>query len=130
MSDSENFHTGSNERTVAKYTMSVAVMMTGVAAHKIRKFEEFGLCKPFRKGSRQRLFSDCDIELIQEIAALERRGINLPGIKTILEMKHSGNFNSITQNSVQQTHLPSADSQTTIPASQIVQIETMRQKRW
>ena len=36
------------EKNLAKYTMAVTVMMTGVAAHKIRKFEEFGLCKPAR----------------------------------------------------------------------------------
>jgi|GEM_PF-2844407 len=129
MSSSENFQAGSNGRKIAKYTMSVAVMMTGVAAHRIRKFEEFGLCKPFRKGSRQRLFSDCDIELIQEIAALEKQGINLPGIKTILEMKQSGNFHSIQQSSIQQSHLPVTGSQPAIPTAEM-QIESMHQKPW
>jgi DNA-binding transcriptional MerR regulator len=67
--------------------MAVAVNLTGVAAHKIRRFEEYGLCKPARTGSRQRLFSDGDIKLIATIARLEQQGINLAGVKAILEMK-------------------------------------------
>lgn len=130
MSNSDNFHAGSDGKTIAKYTMSVAVMMTGVAAHRIRKFEEYGLCKPFRKGSRQRLFSDCDIELIQEIAALEKQGINLQGIKTILEMKQSGNFKSIPQSSFQQSHLPAAGPQPIMPQTEMMRIETMRKNPW
>jgi MerR family transcriptional regulator, heat shock protein HspR len=81
---------GSNGKDLAKYTMAVAVMMTGVAAHKIRRLEEYGLCKPARTGSKQRLYSDEDINLIRHIAYLEKDGVNLPGIKVILEMQKSG----------------------------------------
>ena len=84
------FHSNSpipDGKDLAKYTMSITVMMTGVAAHRIRRFEEFGLCKPARTGSKQRLFSDHDVELIQQIASLEKEGINLPGIKIILGMR-------------------------------------------
>jgi MerR family transcriptional regulator/heat shock protein HspR len=80
---------GSSNQDLAKYTMAVAVMMTGVAAHKIRRLEEFGLCKPARTGSKQRLYSDDDINLIRHIAYLEKDGVNLPGIKVILEMQKS-----------------------------------------
>jgi hypothetical protein len=77
------------EKKLAKYTMAVAVMMTGTAAYKIRKFEEFGLCKPARTRSRQRLYSDSDIELIRQISLLERDRVNLHGIKIILTMQTS-----------------------------------------
>jgi DNA-binding transcriptional MerR regulator len=80
-----------NNQEFGKYTMSVTVMITGVAAHRIRRFEEYGLCKPCRTSSQQRLFSDCDVKLIQEIAVLEQDGINLVGIKTILNMKKTFN---------------------------------------
>ncbi len=89
MAKSGDFQVSSDGSGFAKYTMSVTVMMTGVAAHRIRRFEEFGLCKPARTVSHQRLFSDQDVELIREISALENDGINLPGIKTILLMRHS-----------------------------------------
>jgi len=81
-----NFPIG-NSKDLAKYTMAVTVMMTGVAAHKIRKLEDYGLCNPFRTGSNQRLYSDCDIERIRKISALENRGVNLPGIKVILGLE-------------------------------------------
>jgi DNA-binding transcriptional MerR regulator len=74
-------------KDVGKYTMAVAVMMTGLAAYRIRKFDEFGLCKPVRTGSQQRLYSDNDIEQLHKIALLEKDGVNLPGIKVILGMQ-------------------------------------------
>ena len=76
------------DNVVAKYTMAVTVMMTGVPAHKIRKYEEAGLCKPARTVSKQRLYSDDDIILIHAIANLEEDGANLAGIKIILGMQN------------------------------------------
>jgi MerR family glutamine synthetase transcriptional repressor len=87
VTNSRNNHSNPDGKVLAKYTMSVTVMMTGVAAHKIRRFEEFGLCNPARTGSKQRLYSDYDVEVIREIAVLEEEGINLPGVKTILSLK-------------------------------------------
>ncbi len=89
MSIQSNHQTNPDRKGLAKYTMSVTVMLTGVAAHKIRRFEEFGLCSPARTGSHQRLYSDYDIELIKQIAVLEQDGINLAGVRTILSMKKS-----------------------------------------
>ena len=88
-----NNHANPTDKDLGKYTMSVAVMMTGVAAHKIRRFEQYGLCNPKRTGSKQRLYSDCDIEQIRKINLLEKDGVNLPGIKVILDMK--GSLNNI-----------------------------------
>jgi DNA-binding transcriptional MerR regulator len=72
---------------LAKYTMAITVMMTGTPAHKIRKYEEAGICKPQRTLSQQRLYSDQDIDLIRKINSLEQAGVNLAGIKIILEMQ-------------------------------------------
>ena len=95
MTNKHEYHSDSNGQVLAKYTMAIAVMMTGVAAHKIRKFEDFGLCKPARSVSKQRLYSDCDIERIRQISLLEKDGINLPGIKYILDMKNTALPNNI-----------------------------------
>ena len=70
-----------------KYVMSIAVSMTGVDAHRIRRYEAAGVLKPCRTGGGQRLFSDADIVLIREVAELEREGVNLKGIRVILEMR-------------------------------------------
>jgi MerR family transcriptional regulator/heat shock protein HspR len=78
----------SSQTPLAKYTMAVTVMMTGIPAHRIRKYEEAGICKPARTSSQQRLYSDDDIKLIQKISLLEGDGVNLAGIKIILEMQN------------------------------------------
>jgi len=70
-----------------KYVMSIAVAMTGVDAHRIRRYEAAGMFKPCRTGGGQRLFSDADIALIREAAGLEKEGVNLNGIRVILEMR-------------------------------------------
>jgi DNA-binding transcriptional MerR regulator len=72
---------------VGKYTMSVAVRLTGAEAHRIRKFEEAGLLRPTRTEGRQRLYSDSEIKIIKEIAKLEEEGINLQGIRAIVAMR-------------------------------------------
>ena len=72
---------------VGKYTMSVAVMLTGVEAHRIRRFEQAGLLKPVRSEAGQRRYSDSEIDSIKNIAALEDEGINLQGVKAILAMR-------------------------------------------
>ena len=79
--DNKNRLGGSN------YTMAVAVKLTGVESHRIRRYEEGGLLTPKRTVGNQRLFSADDIELIIEIAKLEDEGINIDGIKAILAMR-------------------------------------------
>lgn len=93
MIDRHDNYSESKGKTLAKYTMAVTVRLTGVAAHKIRRFEEFGLCIPARTNCKQRLYSDNDLEVIKEIAVLEKEGVNLPGVKTILAMRNPGDRN-------------------------------------
>ncbi len=76
-----------NQTEIGKYTMSVAVMLTGVEAYRIRRFEQAGLLEPGRTKARQRRYSDPEITLINNIAILEDEGINLRGVKAILAMR-------------------------------------------
>jgi MerR family glutamine synthetase transcriptional repressor len=69
------------------FTMAIAVKLTGVEAHRIRRFEEGGLLAPERTEGHQRLFSQNDIEIIKQAAKLEDEGINVEGIKAILAMR-------------------------------------------
>jgi hypothetical protein len=77
----------SDGKEVGKYTMAVTVNLTGLAAHKIRRLEEAGLCSPVRTDCKQRLYSDNDISLIKKIADLMQKGINTEGVKVILSME-------------------------------------------
>ena len=67
--------------------MAIAVKMSGVESHRIRRFEEGGLLIPTRTEGNQRLFSENDIEIIRQAAKLEDEGINVEGIKAILAMR-------------------------------------------
>ena len=75
------------ENEIAKYTMGVTVRLTRIEAYRIRRFEQAEILSPARTESRQRLYSDYEIELIKEIARLEDQGINLVGVKAILAMR-------------------------------------------
>lgn len=77
----------SNEKDVGKYTMGVTVMLTGVDARRLRRYEEFGLLKPIRSRGSQRWYSENQVELCKEIAKLETEGINLEGVRAILGMR-------------------------------------------
>jgi len=83
---------------IGKYTMGVTVRLTGVEAHRIRRFEENGLLHPARTEAGQRLYSDSEIELIKEIARLEDQGINLKGVKAILAMRRGEGCMTETRN--------------------------------
>lgn len=76
-----------NRRTDKNYTMAIAVKLTGVEPHRIRRFEESGLVVAERTEGNQRLFSQEDIEVIRQAAKLEDEGINVEGIKAILAMR-------------------------------------------
>jgi DNA-binding transcriptional MerR regulator len=67
--------------------MAIAVKLTGVEPHRIRRFEDGGLLVADRTEGNQRLFSQEDIETIRQAAKLEDEGINVEGIKAILAMR-------------------------------------------
>lgn len=75
------------ENEIGKYTMGVTVRLTRIQAYRIRRYEQAEIIRPARTESRQRLYSDSEIEIIKEIAKLEDQGINLMGVKVILAMK-------------------------------------------
>ena len=74
------------DRTLGKYPISVASMLTGVPEHKLRAFETAELIGPSRTGGGTRLYSDEELERIRQIAELTDKGINYAGIREILEM--------------------------------------------
>jgi MerR family glutamine synthetase transcriptional repressor len=81
---------GSNNtghQSINNSTMAIAVRMTGVESHRIRRFEDGGLLTPERTEGNQRLFSENDIKIIKQAAKLEDEGINVEGIKAILAMR-------------------------------------------
>jgi len=76
-----------SEGSVCNYTMATTVRLAGVAAHRLRRYEEGGLITPARTEGNQRLYSEADINLIKQITLLEDEGINIEGIRAILEIR-------------------------------------------
>lgn len=76
----------SAERAV--YIISVAAELAGVHPQTLRIYERKGLVQPQRTSGNTRRYSDHDIEMLRRIQDLTQdRGINLAGVKAIIEMQ-------------------------------------------
>lgn len=70
------------------YQIGVAAHLAGVNMRTLRLWEEAGLFKPVRTQGNTRLYSADDLALIKRIKYLaEEKGVNLPGIKLILQLE-------------------------------------------
>jgi MerR family glutamine synthetase transcriptional repressor len=83
-------------RETPVYTISVASKLTTLPIYTIRWLEAQHLCTPARTEGRQRLFSEEDIEFLQEVADLLGHGVNLAGIRAILQIKKTYRLEQIT----------------------------------
>ncbi len=76
----------SDDRAV--YIISVAAELAGVHPQTLRIYERRGLVRPRRTSGNTRRYSDRDIALLQQIQELtQRRGVNLAGVKMIIEIQ-------------------------------------------
>jgi MerR family transcriptional regulator/heat shock protein HspR len=69
------------------YVISVAADLAGVHPQTLRIYERKGLVRPKRTQGNSRRYSDADVELLRWIQALTQEGINLAGVKRIMEMR-------------------------------------------
>lgn len=68
--------------------ISVAARMAGMHPQTLRQYDRLGLVSPGRTAGRGRLYSIRDIVLLREVQRLsQEEGINLAGIKRILELE-------------------------------------------
>lgn len=81
-----NFFDLSDETPV--YVISVAAQLSGLHPQTLRQYDRLGLVSPGRTAGRGRLYSTRDIILLREVQRLsQEEGINLAGIKRILELE-------------------------------------------
>ena len=77
-----------NERfNRAVYVISVAAELAGVHPQTLRIYERKGLVEPSRTGGGSRRYSDADIALLSRIQELTNEGMNLAGVKRVLELE-------------------------------------------
>jgi DNA-binding transcriptional MerR regulator len=71
----------------AVYGISVAAELTNLAPQTLRVYEARGLIEPTRTSGGTRRYSDDDLGRIERIGELLAAGLNLAGIKLVLEME-------------------------------------------
>jgi MerR family transcriptional regulator/heat shock protein HspR len=76
---------GRDQRAV--YVISVAAELAGVHPQTLRIYERKGLLDPARTVGGSRRYSDVDIEQLQRIQELTSAGLNLEGVKRVLELE-------------------------------------------
>jgi DNA-binding transcriptional MerR regulator len=70
-----------------KYTIGVVSQLLRLPPQVLRRYEEAGLLEPARQSGKNRLYSDYDITILEEIAELSNQGINANGIRYILQIR-------------------------------------------
>jgi MerR family transcriptional regulator, heat shock protein HspR len=70
------------------YVISVAAQLSGLHPQTLRAYDRLGLVSPGRAAGRGRRYSLRDIVVLREVQRLsQEEGVNLSGIKQILELK-------------------------------------------
>ena len=74
-------------RDRAVYVISVAADLAGVHPQTLRIYERKGLVQPARTVGGSRRYSDDDVAMLRRIQELTADGLNLAGVKRVLEME-------------------------------------------
>ena len=76
-----------SETSRAVYVISVAAELAGVHPQTLRIYERKGLVDPARTEGGSRRYSDADINQLRRIQELTNEGLNLAGVKRVLELE-------------------------------------------
>ena len=71
----------------AVYVISVAAELTGMHPQTLRIYERKGLLDPSRTSGGSRRFSDHDLERLRHIQELTATGLNLEGVRRVLQLE-------------------------------------------
>ena len=74
------------QRDRAVFVISVAAELAGVHPQTLRIYEREGLVRPKRTTSNARRYSERDIERLLEIKRLTGHGVNLEGVRRVIEL--------------------------------------------
>jgi MerR family transcriptional regulator/heat shock protein HspR len=69
------------------FAISVAAELSGLHPQTLRVYEREGLIEPSRSSGGTRRYSGQDVVRLREIAELTGAGINIAGVKRILELQ-------------------------------------------
>jgi MerR family transcriptional regulator/heat shock protein HspR len=76
-----------SDDTIGRFAISVAAERADLEIANLRVYERRGLLEPARTAGGTRLYSEADIVLLRRIAQLLGEGLNLAGIRRVLELE-------------------------------------------
>ena len=79
--------TQENDEELALYVISIAAQLSGLHPQTLRQYDRMGLVSPSRAQGRGRRYSLRDIALLRNVSRMVGEGINLAGIKRIIELE-------------------------------------------
>ena len=79
--------TPESDEELALYVISVAAQLSGLHPQTLRQYDRMGLVSPSRAQGRGRRYSLRDIALLRNVSRMAQEGINLAGIKRIIELE-------------------------------------------
>lgn len=71
----------------AVYVISVAAELAGMHPQTLRQYDRLGLVSPARSSGHGRRYSHRDVERLKRVQALSQEGVNLEGIRRILQLE-------------------------------------------
>jgi MerR family transcriptional regulator/heat shock protein HspR len=77
-----------DRRATAVFVISVAAEMAGMHPQTLRIYERKGLIEPYRTPGGTRRYSQSDIERLTLIQTLTNAGLNLEGVRQVLDLKN------------------------------------------
>jgi MerR family transcriptional regulator/heat shock protein HspR len=75
------------KRDQGVYVISVAAELAGVHPQTLRIYERKGLVDPARTPGGSRRYSDTDVALLRRIQELTTLGLNLEGVRRVMELE-------------------------------------------
>ena len=75
------------DEEAAVYVISVAAELSGLHPQTLRQYDRLGLVSPSRAQGCGRRYSLRDIALLRNVSRMVNEGINLAGIKRIIELE-------------------------------------------
>ncbi len=75
------------DRDMPVYGIAVAAQLTGLPEATLRLFEAKGLLSPARSTGGTRRYSDADIGRVRRAAELRTEGVNITGIRHVLNLQ-------------------------------------------
>jgi len=76
-----------DDRSQGLFAISVAAELTGLHPQTIRIYEREGLVRPSRSEGGTRRYSRDDIDRLSQVAALMATGLNLEGVRQVMELQ-------------------------------------------